>query len=249
MLEKTISALENKTIEEQLQILAKKFQGKIVFSTSFGQEDQVITDMIFKNNIDIRVFTLDTGRLFEETYKVLQQTKQKYGKTIEVYFPDNKQVEELVTDKGPYSFYESVDDRKECCHIRKVVPLKRALAGMECWVSGLRADQSDARKDLPLFSWDDHFGIYKYNPLRDWTLDEVVSYLKNWQVPYNILHDKGFISIGCAPCTRAIKPGENIRQGRWWWEDNSKKECGLHESGTSNQPSDNNLSGIVKKIE
>jgi phosphoadenosine phosphosulfate reductase len=215
--------LENKNITEQLAFLESQFKGKIVFSTSFGQEDQVISDLIFRNNLDIRVFTLDTGRLFEETYKVLNQTDEKYDQSIEVYFPDKELVEKLVTEKGPYSFYQSVENRKECCQIRKVIPLKRALSGMECWISGLRSEQSEARKDLPLFSWDENFKIFKFNPLKDWTLDDVLNYLKSNSVPYNMLHDKGFISIGCAPCTRAIKPGENIRQGRWWWEDQSKK--------------------------
>jgi phosphoadenosine phosphosulfate reductase len=246
MEEKYLKELENKSIPEQLSFLESQFKGKIVFSTSFGQEDQVISDIIFRNNIDIRVFTLDTGRLFEETYKVLKQTNEKYNKSIEVYFPDKELVEKLITEKGPYSFYQSIENRKECCNIRKVVPLKRALNGMECWISGLRAEQSEARKDLPLFSWDENFRIFKFNPLRDWTLEDVWNYLKENSVPYNILHDKGFISIGCAPCTRAIKPGETIRQGRWWWEDQSKKECGLHESG--NSASNNNISQFVKKI-
>jgi len=246
MEETFLKELENKSIPEQLLFLELKFRGKIVFSTSFGQEDQVISDFIFRNKFDIRVFTLDTGRLFEETYKVLNQTNEKYGQSIEVYFPDKEQVEKLVTEKGPYSFYQSIENRKECCQIRKVVPLKRALNGMECWISGLRAEQSEARKDLPLFSWDENFKIFKFNPLKDWTLDDVLNYLKEYSVPYNTLHDKGFISIGCAPCTRAIKPGEDIRQGRWWWEDQSKKECGLHESG--NSAANTNISQFVKKI-
>ncbi len=229
MTDKLIEKINHKPINEQLAILVSEFSGKIVFSTSFGQEDQVITDLIFKNNIDIKVFSLDTGRLFEETYKVLQRTRQKYEKPIHVYFPEHEQVEKLMTEKGPYSFYESVEDRKECCRIRKVVPLTKALAGMDCWITGLRADQSEGRKDLPLISWDDHFKIYKFNPLKDWNLEQVVDYLKANQVPYSPLHDKGFVSIGCSPCTRAIQPGEDIRRGRWWWEDNTKKECGLHE--------------------
>ncbi len=229
MTDKLIEKIIHKPINEQLAILANEFMGKIVFSTSFGQEDQVITDLIFKNNIDIKVFSLDTGRLFEETYKVLQRTRQKYEKPIQVYFPEHKQVEKLMTEKGPYSFYESVEDRKECCRIRKVVPLTKALAGMDCWITGLRAEQSEGRKDLPLITWDEHFKIYKFNPLKDWNLEQVIGYLKTNQVPYNPLHDKGFVSIGCSPCTRAIQPDEDIRRGRWWWEDNTKKECGLHE--------------------
>jgi phosphoadenosine phosphosulfate reductase len=229
MIDNIINKIASRPIEEQLVILSKEFSGKIVFSTSFGQEDQVITDLIFKNNIDIKVFSLDTGRLFEETYKVLQRTRQKYEKQIHIYFPEYEQVEKLVTEKGPYSFYESVEDRKECCRIRKVVPLTKALSGMECWITGLRSEQSEGRKDLPLFAYDDHFKVYKFNPLKNWSLEQVLDYLKKNSVPYNPLHDKGFISIGCSPCTRAVQPGEDIRRGRWWWEDNTKKECGLHE--------------------
>jgi len=240
--------LENKSIEEQLRILEEEFRGKIVFSTSLGQEDQVITDYIFRNSIDIKVFSLDTGRLFEETYKVLQRTNEKYYKKIQVYFPEYEQVEKLVSTKGPYSFYESVENRKECCNIRKVVPLNKALAGMHCWITGLRAEQSAARNDLPLISWDEHYQLYKFNPLKDWKLEQVVEYLNENSVPYNPLHDKGFISIGCAPCTRAIQPGEDIRQGRWWWEDNTKKECGLHEHNESEGNKEANLSQFVKKI-
>ena len=243
-----LSELEGRSIVDQLAFLESGFYGKIVFSTSFGQEDQVITNLIFSNNLNIKVFTLDTGRLFEETYKVLQRTKEKYSKNIDIYFPDKEQVENLVTLKGPFSFYESVENRKECCNIRKVIPLKRALDGMQCWITGLRAEQSEARKDLPLFEWDEHFKIFKFNPLKDWTLNDVVEYLKKNEVPYNTLHDRGFISIGCAPCTRAIKPGESIRQGRWWWEDNSKKECGLHEANTAESNSPTSLSKFIKKI-
>ena len=248
MIDKYFKELDNKNIIEQLSYLATEFKGKIVFSTSFGQEDQVISDLVFKHNININVFTLDTGRMFEETYKVLELTRKKYNKPIQVYFPEYTEVEKLVTEKGIYSFYESIENRKECCQIRKVVPLKKALSGMECWISGLRAEQSDARLDLPLFSWDENFRIFKFNPLKDWTLDQVIDYLKKNDVPYNVLHDKGFISIGCSPCTRAIKPGENIRQGRWWWEDNSKKECGLHESKQLQNNKETDLSHFLKKI-
>jgi phosphoadenosine phosphosulfate reductase len=243
-----IQKIENKGIKEQLEILAKEFKGEIVFSTSLGQEDQVITDIIFKNNIDIKVFSLDTGRLFEETYKVLQKTTEKYNKEINVYFPEYEQVQELVTKKGPYSFYESVENRKECCNIRKVVPLNKALKGNKLWITGLRADQSEARTELPLIAWDENFKLFKFNPLKDWNLNKVVEYLKENSVPYNILHDKGFVSIGCAPCTRAIKPGEHIRTGRWWWEDNTKKECGLHEHNEANNNNQASLSHFVKKI-
>ncbi len=217
-----------KPIEEQLVILSNEFPGKVAFSTSFGQEDQLLTDIIFKNNINIKVFSLDTGRLFEETYKVFQLTQQRYQKEIYTYFPDHEQVQNLLNKKGPYSFYESVDNRIECCNIRKVGPLTRALSGMDCWITGLRTEQSENRRNMSLINWDEKFNLYKFNPLKNWGLHNVLDYLKNNNVPYNSLHDKGFISIGCEPCTRAVKPGEDIRRGRWWWEHDTKKECGLH---------------------
>jgi len=221
--------LENKSPLESLVILSERFKDKIAFSTSFSLEDQVITDMIFTNNLPIRIFTLDTGRLFEETYKVLNRTREKYNKEIDVYFPENNEVEALMRTKGAYSFYESVDNRKECCRIRKVNPLKRALQNTDCWITGLRGGQSESRGGLSLLQWDEGFGLLKYNPLLDWALDEVNQYLSTKNVPYNILYDRNFLSIGCSPCTRALREGEDIRAGRWWWEDTTKKECGLHE--------------------
>ncbi len=223
-----ITSIQEKSIVEQLQFLAEKFAGKIAFSTSFGQEDQVITDIIFANNLPIEVFTLDTGRMFEETYKTLSKTLRKYDKKILVYFPEKEQVEKFITEKGAYSFYESLENRKECCNIRKIIPLKRALENVDCWITGLRAEQSTARTSLALLENDENFGVIKYNPLKDWSLDNILEHIKKHNVPYNVLHDKGFISIGCSPCTRAIQSGQDIRAGRWWWEDNSKKECGLH---------------------
>ncbi len=220
--------LENKTAVEQLKILSEKFAGKIVFSTSFQLEDQVITDMIFDNNINIEVFTLDTGRLFEETYKTFNKTIKRYKKYIKAYFPDKEDVEKLLQEKGPFSFYESVENRKECCHIRKVKPLQRALNGKMCWVTGLRAGQSETRKDVPVLEWDEKYQLYKFNPLINWSLEQVREYITKNNVPYNVMQDRGFPSIGCAPCTRAIEEGEDIRAGRWWWENNLKKECGLH---------------------
>jgi len=216
------------TLEETLAFLADEYKGKVVFSTSFGQEDQVITDLIGKNQLPITIFTLDTGRLFQETYDVFHRTKKKYKTDIKVYFPEAKAVEELLEKKGPNSFYESVENRKECCFIRKVAPLKKALTGNEVWITGLRAEQSDNRQNLDLFEYDDNFKIIKFNPLLKWTLKEVEEYLEKNNVPQNALHKKGFVSIGCAPCTRAILPGEDIRAGRWSWE-SSHKECGLHQ--------------------
>ena len=217
---------------DTLRELASRFEGKIVFTTSFGIEDQVVTDMIFRNDLPVKVITLDTGRLFEETYKVYARTIEKYNKSIQSYYPDNKSLEEFMTEKGPNSFYQSVENRKMCCHIRKVEPLGRALQGMSCWITGLRAAQSHNREDLQFFEWDEGFSVIKYNPLLRWTLDDCREYVKTNHVPYNVLHDRGFVSIGCAPCTRAIQPGEDFRAGRWWWENNSKKECGLHTHDT-----------------
>ncbi|MBA0884179.1 phosphoadenylyl-sulfate reductase [Flavobacterium undicola] len=216
------------SIEETFAFLADEYKGKVVFSTSFGQEDQVITALIEKSKAEITIFTLDTGRLFQETYDVFHRTQKKYKLPIKVYFPEAKAVEELLEKKGPNSFYESVENRKECCFIRKVVPLKKALAGNQVWITGLRAEQSENRSDLHLFEYDANFGILKFNPLLKWSLEEVQKYIDDNNVPQNSLHKKGFVSIGCAPCTRAIAPGEDIRAGRWSWE-SSHKECGLHQ--------------------
>ena len=215
------------SIEETLAFLANEYKDKVVFSTSFGQEDQVITDLIEKSEAPITIFTLDTGRMFQETYDVFHRTQKKYKTPIKVYFPEAKAVEELLEKKGPNSFFDSVENRKECCSIRKVVPLKKALAGNDVWITGLRAEQSENRSDLNLFEYDDHFKIIKFNPLLKWTLAEVQKYIDDNKVPQNSLHKKGFVSIGCAPCTRAIAEGEDIRAGRWYWEQ-SHKECGLH---------------------
>ncbi|MDB5003969.1 MAG: phosphoadenylyl-sulfate reductase [Mucilaginibacter sp.] len=209
--------------------LAEHFPGEIVFSTSFGWEDQAITHMIFTNNIPIKVFTLETGRIFPETYYVWNRTMEMYGKPVYAYYPQNEPLEKMLNEKGPSSFYESVENRKECCGIRKVEPLKRALAGNKCWITGIRAEQSVNRHEMHNVEWDEAHNLVKFHPIFSWTLDEVKEYIKKHNVPYNTLHDKGFPSIGCQPCTRAIREGEDFRAGRWWWEDQSKKECGLHE--------------------
>ncbi len=216
------------SLEETLSFLANEFKDKVVFSTSFGQEDQVITALIGQNDLPITIFTLDTGRLFQETYDVFHKTLKKYKKEIKVYFPEASEVQNLLNQKGPNSFYESVENRKECCFIRKVAPLTKALKGNEIWITGLRAEQSENRNDLAAFEYDAHFNIIKFNPLLKWTLKEVEDYLEKNNVPQNALHKKGFVSIGCAPCTRAIAEGEDIRAGRWSWE-SSHKECGLHQ--------------------
>ena len=224
LLEKTA----NFSIDEILTFLANEYKGKVVFSTSFGQEDQVITALIATNNLPITIFTLDTGRLFQETYDVFHKTLKKYKKEIKVCFPEASAVEKLLEEKGPNSFYESVENRKQCCFIRKVAPLTKALKGNTIWITGLRAEQSENRNDLALFEYDAHFDIFKFNPLLKWTLAEVQKYIDDNNVPQNALHKQGFVSIGCAPCTRAITPDEDIRAGRWWWE-SSHKECGLHQ--------------------
>jgi phosphoadenosine phosphosulfate reductase len=219
---------QDNTIETILIRIASDYPNQVVFTTSFGLEDQVITHIIFSNNIPIDVVTLETGRLFKETYKTYNKTLEKYNKTIQAYYPNTQEVEQMVSQKGPYSFYTSVENRKECCTIRKVKPLNRALEGKQIWITGIRAEQSPNRQDLQMFEFDDERQLIKCNPLINWTFTQVQEYIKKNQIPYNSLHDKGFVSIGCEPCTRAIQPGEDFRAGRWWWEDNSKKECGLH---------------------
>ncbi|MDB5285736.1 MAG: phosphoadenosine phosphosulfate reductase [Mucilaginibacter sp.] len=220
--------IEGKDPVAALQALAEQFPGEIVFSTSFGWEDQAITHMIFANNIPIKVFTLETGRLFPETYYVWNRTMEIYGKPVHAYYPVHHLLEEMVNAKGPNSFYESVENRKECCGIRKIEPLRRALTGNKCWITGIRAEQSPNREEMHNVEWDEGNQLIKFHPIFSWTLDEVKAFIKQYNIPYNTLHDKGFPSIGCLPCTRAVQPGEDFRAGRWWWEDQSKKECGLH---------------------
>ncbi len=230
-IEKILNEIQNKDLIGKLKYIAQEFSEKVVFTSSFGIEDQVITDMIFSNNINIKIVSLDTGRLLESTYKVLNETLYKYKKSIKVFYPKTKDVEDLVSQKGPYSFYDSIENRKQCCNIRKVEPLKRALYGNKCWITGIRAEQSQGRKEMKMFEQDESFNLIKMNPIFDWSLDDVMKYLKDKNVPYNKLHHKGYVSIGCEPCTRAIKDGEDFRAGRWWWEQNSGKECGLHTHG------------------
>ncbi len=228
--EKILETIGGLSIEESLEWIVDQFPGKVIFSTSFGWEDQVLSHIIFSNNLPVKVFTLETGRLFPETYYVWNRTLEMYGKPIHAYYPDTEAVERMVSAKGPNSFYESVENRKECCGIRKVEPLKRALAGNACWITGIRAEQSPNREHMHSVEWDESNQIVKFHPLFDWSLDQVKTYIRENNIPYNPLHDKGFPSIGCAPCTRAVKEGEDFRAGRWWWEDQNKKECGLHTS-------------------
>ncbi len=223
---------------EALQLMAQKFPGQVTFSSSFSYEDQVITHDILAyplvevaevGNTGISIFTLETGRLFPETFSVWNSTNDRYNTHITAYYPNTKAIQDYVSDKGPNAFYESVDNRKSCCYIRKVEPLSRALQGNAVWVTGLRAEHSVARKDLEIIEWDEVNQVIKFHPLLHWTFEQVKEYIKKYNIPYNPLHDRGFVSIGCAPCTRAVRPGEDFRAGRWWWEDESKKECGLHE--------------------
>ena len=220
-----------------LQWALKEFSPKIALASSFGAEDVALIDILMKLDPKIRVFTLDTGRLNEETYEVMDKVRRRYGITIEAYFPDKAAVQKLERDKGFYSFRESVENRKECCGIRKVEPLARALKGLDAWITGLRRSQSMTRTGVNKIEADEtHAGLVKINPLADWSEQDVWNYIKKNQVPYNRLHDMGYPSIGCAPCTRAVKPGEDIRSGRWWWENPDHRECGIHESRPKKSP-------------
>ena len=223
-----LNKLGNAGIEDVLKELSELYADSITFSSSFSLEDQVILHHLVSHAPAVKVFTLDTGRLFPETYSTWSSTIERYGIRIKAYYPNHDLLENFILEKGPNSFYESVDNRKSCCHIRKVEPLQRALKGNKVWITGLRAEHSNARKDLQIIEWDEANNIIKYHPLLYWTTEEVKKYIDQYNVPYNPLHDKGFVSIGCAPCTRAIKENEDFRAGRWWWEDSSKKECGLH---------------------
>lgn len=222
------SRLEGLSPQEALSFLSREFEGKIVFSSSFSWEDQVISHLILSAGLPIQIFTLDTGRLFGETYYVWSRTNEMYHTKIKAYYPNQELLEQYITEKGPNAFYESVDDRKSCCYIRKVEPLRRALRGSELWVTGLRSEHSPERHDLPQLEWDETNRILKFHPLLHWTTEEVKDFINKYGIPYNTLHDKGFVSIGCAPCTRAIAQGDDFRAGRWWWEDKTSKECGLH---------------------
>ncbi|WP_201986017.1 phosphoadenylyl-sulfate reductase [Hymenobacter rubidus] len=220
--------LVGQPVPEILSLLADHFPGTASFSTSFGLEDQIITHFIFENDLPIRVFTLDTGRNFQETYSTWNKTLLRYEKPIEVFAPQTASVEKLLRQKGPNSFYESIENRKECCNIRKVEPLARALAGQKIWVTGIRAEQSANRQTMHPAEWDAAHQLIKVHPLFDWTWEQCWDFAQKNGIPVNPLHQQGFVSIGCAPCTRAIKPGEDFRAGRWWWEDQAAKECGLH---------------------
>jgi phosphoadenosine phosphosulfate reductase len=211
-----------------LSVLLEQFGDKVALASSFGAEDQVLTDMLCKISNSCHIFTLDTERLHQETYDAMEATREKYGVTINVLFPDRQSVEAMVNEQGPNLFYKSIENRKRCCGVRKLEPLTRHLATLDAWIVGLRKEQSVTRGDLERIAWDSANGLIKINPLLDWTTNQVWDYIKSNDVPYNKLHDQGFPSIGCAPCTRAVKEGEDIRAGRWWWEKPEHKECGLH---------------------
>lgn len=222
-----LEELADLPLSEALALVASRFPGCVAFSTALGQEDQVITHAIFANKLPIQIFSLDTGRLFQETYTLWSETERLYQNKIEPFFPQASDVEAYVSRDGINGFYDSVESRKACCHVRKVLPLTRALQGVSVWVTGLRSGQSANRSSFNLLEWDENFQLIKFNPIINWSYDEMLTYLQEHQVPYNKLHDQGFVSIGCAPCTRAIEPGEEPRAGRWWWEQ-TQKECGLH---------------------
>lgn len=216
------------TPETILGYFLDRFGDRIALSSSLSIEDQVLTDMICKLKPGARIFTLDTGRLFPETYSLIDRTAMHYGIRLEVFFPDRTEVEKLVAEGGINGFYESLEKRKRCCRVRKLELLERAFRGLDAWICGLRREQSVTRSGMRAIEWDETHGLVKINPLIGWHEEQVWEYIRRHCVPYNILHEQGFPSIGCQPCTRAVKPGEDIRAGRWWWESPDHKECGLH---------------------
>jgi phosphoadenosine phosphosulfate reductase len=228
LIRKLNKQLSGQSAFEVLSYFIKEFDGKLAFGSSLGAEDQVITDMIAKIDKGTKIFTLDTGRVFPETYDTVQESNEKYDINIEVYFPNSEKVERMVNQKGINLFYQSVENRRLCCQVRKIEPLQRAMTDVDVWVTGIRKEQSVTRLLTEVVELDAGTGKLKVNPLVDWTEQDVWDYIKENEVPYNKLHDRGFPSIGCQPCTRAIKEGEDVRAGRWWWETPEQKECGLH---------------------
>jgi phosphoadenosine phosphosulfate reductase len=232
-----IGELEAASAEEVLRWALERYHPRVAFASSFGAEDVVVLDMLARLRPDARVFTLDTGRLPEQTYEVIEALRTRYGLKIEVFFPQAAAIEKLERDKGLFSFRDNIENRKECCGIRKIEPLNRAMDGLEAWVTGLRREQAITRGLLSKVEPDPaRPGVVKINPLADWTETQVWDRIRERSIPYNALHDQGFPSIGCAPCTRAILPGEDIRAGRWWWERPEHKECGLHAARFAEPP-------------
>jgi len=215
---------------------AGRFRPRLAFASSFGAEDVVVIDLLAKALPDARIVTLDTGRLPEETYEVMERVRRRYGVRIDAFFPEKEAVERLERDKGWFSFRDGIESRIECCRIRKVEPLRRALTGLEAWITGLRRGQAVTRTAVAKVERDAQFGLVKINPLADWTEEAVWDHIRRHDVPYSKLHDRGYPSIGCAPCTRAVRPGEDARAGRWWWEQPAEKECGLHSGPTAAKP-------------
>jgi phosphoadenosine phosphosulfate reductase len=225
---------EDFEIPQVLQLLTERFPKAVTFSTSFSNEDQAIAHLIAQSGADVSVFTLDTGRLFQSTHTLWQETITALGLEIKAYYPAPEEIQQYTKSNGPNAFYNSKELRQRCCEIRKVLPLQKALAGMSVWITGMRTEHSEDRSKVSLFEWDQRNKVIKYNPLLDWTSEEVTAYISKYHLPFNPLTEKGFVSIGCEPCTRAIKPGESFRAGRWWWEDGDKKECGLHNHSNTN---------------
>jgi thioredoxin-dependent adenylylsulfate APS reductase len=227
--EKLVERFEDSEPKEVLEWALDTFHPKIALASSFSAEDVVLIDMLWRINPEVKIFTLDTGRLHQETYDLIDEIRKRYGVKVEAYYPDASSAQKMVREHGVNLFYESVELRMLCCQIRKVEPLGRALHGLDAWITGLRREQSVTRSDIKKVEFDEsHGGIIKVNPLADWTYDQVWAYIKENKVPYNKLYDRGYASIGCEPCTKPIEPGENPRAGRWWWELGVRKECGIH---------------------
>lgn len=223
-----LDAIQGDTIADRLRSAVEEIGGGLVLTTSFGMEAQLIAHHVFTGKLPIQVMTLDTGRYFPETYEVWQRTEEHYGVRIRAIYPETRALTELIDDQGINGFYHSQEARQACCDVRKVQPLKRALTGASAWLVGLRANQSRHRSSVRLASWDAERGLIKLAPLFDWTREEVAAECERLGVPVNALHAQGYLSIGCQPCTRAVQPGEDERAGRWWWESDQTKECGLH---------------------
>ncbi len=230
-LEEIKKAVAGMRATEVVAYFVENYGGKVALSSSLSIEDQVLTDMVCRADVSgdrCRIFTLDTGRLFPETYSLIEKTALHFGRKLEVMFPQSGAVERMVREDGVNLFYRSIESRRRCCEVRKMEPLRRAFSGLDVWICGLRHAQSVTRRDMEVVEWDSVNNLIKVNPLIEWSEDEVWGYIRRNSIPYNPLHELGFLSIGCQPCTRAVEEGEDIRAGRWWWENPEQKECGLH---------------------